>query len=79
MALYIWKYPPRFSDPHLIKVVFIIREKGKVAIRSYPIVYYPFRRAQLIRAMKKAGFGNITSDYYPENERYRVSARKPSL
>lgn len=77
VTLYIWNFPRGFSAPHTIKVVLIIREGGKVAVRSYPIVYHPFRRGQLVRAMRKAGLTAITSDYRRENERYRVHARRP--
>lgn len=75
IPLYVWSFPPRWQDPHLIEVVLIFEEGGGVYHRSYPITYYPVRHCELVERLTGAGFGNIESDYVAGSDGYTVTAR----
>jgi SAM-dependent methyltransferase len=76
LPIYVWNFPERFEDAHTIEVLLVFDVGGKVSMRSYPIVYYPFRVEELIERLRCAGFTNIhIQNRFSENrEDYRVIA-----
>lgn len=74
LPLYVWNFPERFEDAHTIEVLLIFDSDGKVSVRSYPIVYYPFRVEELSERLRTAGFKNIHHKFSENREGYRVIA-----
>ena len=74
LPIYIWNFPERFEDPHTIEVLLIFDSDGKVSVRSYPIVYYPYRVEELTERLRCAGFANIQNRFSENREGYRVVA-----
>ena len=74
LPIYIWNFPERFEDAHTIEVLLIFDSGGTVSLRSYPIVYYPFRIEELIERLRSAGFTNIQNRFSENREGYRVIA-----
>jgi SAM-dependent methyltransferase len=74
LPLYIWTFPERFDDAHTIEVVLVFDCGGKVSIRSYPIVYYPFHIEELVERLRCAGFTEIRSGFSENAAEYRVIA-----
>jgi len=76
LPIYVWNFPERFEDAHTIEVLLVFDSDGKVSMRSYPIVYYPFRVEELIERLRSAGFTNIhIQNRFSENRvDYRVIA-----
>jgi glycine/sarcosine N-methyltransferase len=74
LPIYIWNFPERFEDAHTIEVLLIFDSDGTVVLRSYPIVYYPFRIEELIERLRSAGFTNIQNRFSENREGYRVIA-----
>src|SRR5262249_6775315 len=74
LPLYVWTFPEKFEDAHTIEVVLVFDSGGKVSIRSYPIVYYPFRFEDLIERLRCAGFTDIRSAFSESGPEYRVIA-----
>jgi SAM-dependent methyltransferase len=73
LPLYIWNFPERFEDAHTIEVVLLFDSGGNVSLRSYTIVYYPFRYEELVERLRCAGFSAIYRFGECEGE-YRVIA-----
>ena len=59
LPLYVWTYPEKFDDAFTIEVVLVFDAGGEVSIRSYPIVYYPFRVEELMERLRRVGFTEI--------------------
>jgi len=74
LPIYIWNFPEKFEDAHTIEVLLIFDSDGKVSMRFYPIVYYPFRVEELIEHLRSAGFTNIQNTFSENREGYRVIA-----
>jgi SAM-dependent methyltransferase len=74
LPIYIWNFPERFEDPHTIEVLLVFDSDGKVSVRSYPMVYYPFRLEELTERLRSAGFMNIQDRFSEGREGYRVIA-----
>jgi SAM-dependent methyltransferase len=74
LPLYVWTFPEQFNDAHTIEVVLVFDSGGKVSIRSYPIVYYPFHVEELIERLGCAGFTEIRNGFSEANAEYRVIA-----
>ncbi len=74
LPLYVWTFPEKFDDAHTIEVVLIFDRAGKVSVRSYPIVYYPFRLEELEERLRCAGFSEILNNFSESNAEYRVIA-----
>jgi glycine/sarcosine N-methyltransferase len=74
LPIYVWNFPERFEDAHTIEVLLVFDSDGKVSMRSYPIVYYPFRVEELIERLRSAGFANIQNKFSENGEGYRVIA-----
>ncbi len=74
LPIYIWNFPERFEDAHTIEVVLVLDSGGKVTVRSYPIVYYPFRVEELTECLRRAGFTNVQNRFTENREVYRVIA-----
>jgi SAM-dependent methyltransferase len=71
LPVYVWTFPEEFDDAHTIEVVFLFDSGGKVSLRSYPIVYYPFHYEELVERLRCAGFSSIDRSSDSEGE-YRV-------
>ncbi len=69
-------YPPRFTDPHLIEVVIIKDRGGDTSVKSYPVTYWPFRRAELRKRLKAVGFVGVTDTFAAGANWYSVTARR---
>jgi SAM-dependent methyltransferase len=63
LPIYIWNFPESFEDPHTIEVLLVFDCDGKVSVRSYSIVYYPFRVEELMERLRTAGFTNIQNRF----------------
>jgi SAM-dependent methyltransferase len=74
LPIYVWNFPERFEAPHTIEVLLVFDSDGKVSVRSYPIVYYPFRIERLTERLKSAGFTNIQNRFSENREGYRLIA-----
>jgi SAM-dependent methyltransferase len=74
LPIYIWNFPERFEDAHTIEVLLVFDSGGKVSVRSYTIVYYPFRVEELAERLRSAGFTNIQTRFSANHEGYRVVA-----
>ena len=74
LPIYIWNFPERFEDAHTIEVLLVFDSDGKVSMRSYPIVYYPFRVEELIERLRSSGFTNIQNRFSENREGYRLIA-----
>ena len=74
LPIYVWNFPERFEDAHTIEVLLVFDSDGKVSMRSYPIVYYPFRFEELIERLRSAGFTKIQNRFSENREGYRVIA-----
>ncbi len=75
VPLYVWNFPSGWDEEHLIEVVLVLEEGGRVSHRSYQITYYPFRHDELIDRLRQVGFQDIQSDYSEAKDVYTVSAR----
>ncbi|MGO9339551.1 MAG: class I SAM-dependent methyltransferase [Terracidiphilus sp.] len=75
LPIYVWNFPERFEDAHTIEVLLVFDSGEKVTIRSYPIVYYPFRVEELIERLRCAGFNDIQNRFSESREDYRLIAR----
>ena len=74
LPIYVWNFPERFEDAHTIEVLLVFGSDGKVSMRSYPIVYYPFRVEELIERLRSAGFTKIKNRFSENRGDYRVIA-----
>lgn len=74
LPIYDWNFPDRFEDPHTIDVLLVFDSGGKVSIRSYPIVYYPFRMEELMERLRRAGFDETQIKLSENREDYRLIA-----
>lgn len=74
LPVYVWNFPEGFEDAHTIEVLLVFDSDGKVSIRSYPIVYYPFRLDELMERLKGAGFSRFQNRFSENREGYRVIA-----
>jgi SAM-dependent methyltransferase len=74
LPIYVWNFPEKFEDPHTIEVLLVFDSDGKVSVRSYPIVYYPFRVEELTERLRSAGFTNFQNRFSENREGYRVIA-----
>ena len=75
--LLVHDYPRRLEAPHLIEVVVLCERGGATTVRSFPVTYYPFRRQDLRRRLRTAGFTNIAISDRDQGW-YSVTAAKPS-
>jgi SAM-dependent methyltransferase len=74
LPIYIWNFPERFEDAHTIEVLLVFDSDGKVSVRSYTMVYFPFRVEDLIECLRRAGFTNIQNQFNESREGYRLIA-----
>jgi len=74
LPVYVWNFPERFEDAHTIEVVLIFDSEGKVSVRSFPIVYYPFRLEELKERLQRAGFSQREIMFSKDQTAYRVVA-----
>jgi SAM-dependent methyltransferase len=74
LPLYVWTFPEKFNDAHTIEVVLVFDSGGKVSVRSYPIIYYPFHVEELIERLRCAGFTEIRNGFSEASAEYRVIA-----
>ena len=75
LPLYVWNFPPRWQDLHLIEVVLLFQEETRTHHRSYPITYYPFHYKDLVIGLRGAGFPEVQSDFDDAKDTYTVIAR----
>lgn len=74
LPLYVWTYPEKFDDAFTIEVALVFDAGAEVSIRSYPIVYYPFRIDELMERLQCAGFAEIQTRFSEDKTEYRVIA-----
>lgn len=74
LPIYIWNFPEDFEAAHTIEVVLVFEAGKDISIRSYTIVYYPFRLEDLIGRLRRAGFREIETKASENQEAYRVIA-----
>jgi glycine/sarcosine N-methyltransferase len=74
LPIYVWSFPEGFEDAHTIEVLLVFDSDGTESLRSYPIVYYPFRVEDLIERLRSAGFTNIQNNFSEHRESYRMVA-----
>jgi len=75
LTLYVWNFPPRWQDPHLIEVVLLFQEETRTHHRAYPITYYPFHHKDLVTRLTESGFEKIQSNFDDAKDIYNVIAR----
>lgn len=75
IPLYVWNFPDRFEDEHLIEVVFLFENQNSVYERHYNITYHPFRHSELCEILSEVGFVNIRSDFTEEKDLYTITAQ----
>lgn len=74
LPIHIWSYPENLNDAHTIEVTLLFDTGVSASIRSYPVVYYPYRFDELAERLRSAGFSDIQSDYAEDEPSYRVIA-----
>jgi SAM-dependent methyltransferase len=74
LPLYVWNYPRRWQDAHVIELVLLFPSDQGTEFRRYPITYYPFRHEELRGCLKKAGFQKPRSDFDQAKYSYVVTA-----
>ena len=74
LPLYIWNFPSRWQDAHVIEVVLLLPDDTGTDFRCYPIMYYPFRHEELLHCLKEAGFQKIQPDFDETKDSYTVIA-----
>ena len=75
IPIYVRTFPQREGDPVVIEVLLVFEQDGEIWMKSYPIVYSPFRVEELIRRVEAAGFCDVQTDYAKDKEGYQVTAR----
>jgi SAM-dependent methyltransferase len=76
IPLYVWSFPSTWEKDHVIEVVLLFDDDGRVSHRSYRISYFPFLQSQLIERLQRVGFCNIESDYTDASDVYTIRARR---
>jgi len=76
IPMYVWSFPRRWRDSHMIEVVLIFEEGDRVSHRCYPITYHPFRVGELLSRMESAGFADVATDYDDSKDGYCVTGRR---
>jgi SAM-dependent methyltransferase len=75
IPLYVWTFPDRFEDEHLIEVALLFENEKAVWERHYNITYHPFRHSELCDILSSVGFVNIRSAFTEEKDLYTVTAQ----
>ena len=75
LPLYVWNFPPRWEDPHLIELVLLFQEETRTHHRCYPITYYPFCHKDLIIHLRASGFRDVQSDFDDAKDTFTVIAQ----
>ena len=76
IPMYVWNFPGRWRDPHVIEVVLIFEEGHLVSHHCYPITYHPFHVEELLDRMESAGFVDVATDYDSSRDSYLVTGRR---
>lgn len=74
LPIHIWNFPDKFGDAQTIEVTLVFDTGESASIRSYPVVYYPYRFDELAERLRCAGFSDIQTDFREERPAYRVVA-----
>jgi glycine/sarcosine N-methyltransferase len=74
LPIHVWNFPESFDEAHTIEVTFVFDSGSDASIRSYPVVYYPYRFEELAERLRSAGFSKIQTDFREEQPAYRVIA-----
>ncbi len=74
IPLYVWNFPCQWQDEHLIEVVLIFEEDGRVYQRHYSITYHQISHLELCDRLKEVGFKNIQSDFKKDKYSYIIKA-----
>ncbi len=74
LPLYVWNFPPRWQDAHLVELVLMFPEEIRTHHRLYPITYHPFHQQDLIIRLTESGFQKIQSDFDDIKDTYNVIA-----
>jgi SAM-dependent methyltransferase len=74
LPIYVWTFPENFEEAHSIEVLLVFETGGQASIRSYPIVYYPFRLEELKERLLSAGFSETQIRFSKDQTAYRVIA-----
>jgi glycine/sarcosine N-methyltransferase len=74
LPIHLWSYPENFGEAHTIEVTLVFDTGESASVRSYPVVYYPFRFEELEERLWSAGFSEIQTDFREDQPGYRVIA-----
>ncbi|MGA9669082.1 MAG: methyltransferase domain-containing protein [Terracidiphilus sp.] len=74
LPIYVWTFPENFDEAHSIEVLLVFETGGQASIRSYPIVYHPFRLEELKERFRCAGFSDTQIRFSANQAAYRVIA-----
>jgi SAM-dependent methyltransferase len=55
--------PRKWSEPHVTEVVHITEKQGKMEVQVHPVTFYAFRIHELRSRLRRAGFGEIETNY----------------
>ncbi len=67
--------PRKWSEPHVTEVVHITEKQGKMEVQVQPVTFYAFRVNELRSRLRKAGFGEIETNYKKGSPHYWVLCR----
>jgi len=74
-SLYIWTIPDDFDAPCRAEIVLLFEDASSaITHRRYVIDFTPFRRADLMDAIRSVGLTVIGDSYQPDNPFYAVAA-----
>jgi SAM-dependent methyltransferase len=74
LPIHIFSFPENFGEAQTIEVTLVFDTGESASVRSYPVVYYPYRFEELAERLRCAGFNEIQSDYSEDQPSYRVIA-----
>lgn len=67
--------PRKWSEPHVIEVVRITEKQAKMKVEAHPVTFYAFRISELRSRLRRAGFGEIETNYNKGAPHYWVVAQ----
>lgn len=67
--------PRNWSEPHVTEVVHITEKQGKLDLEVHPLTFHAFRINELRSRLRRAGYGEIETNYKKGSSHYWVLCR----